>query len=353
MLDLQSALDSHRQKIDVENFDLTIREIISMVRSGEIKRSPSYQRKFRWKAEDESRLIESLLLGIPVPNVFVATNPDGSWELVDGLQRVSTILHFVLDASEEKDLVLIQEMARTKSLELSGLDKLSAFNGQRFNSLPQPLQFLFLKRQFRVTALSDKSDHSARFDLFERLNRGGIALSPQEVRDCVYRGAFSKMLSDLASSADFITLIKVQELHKNDGTLEEQILKFFAYLNWRNNFDGSVVDFLNSYIHLRHKDINLSKDKAEFLAVVKALTAHVSGPVLRKNTKLTPLNHFEAILIGAAEVLREKQKLQPRDGWIDDKELTKYSSGGTNTRSMLNGRIQRASELFLGAEVNN
>lgn len=67
MLDLQIALDTHRQKIDVENFDLTIREIISMVRTGEIKRSPSYQRKFRWKQDDESRLIESLLLGLPIP----------------------------------------------------------------------------------------------------------------------------------------------------------------------------------------------------------------------------------------------------------------------------------------------
>lgn len=353
MLDLQGALDSHRQKIDVENFDLTIREIISMVRSGEIKRSPSYQRKFRWKPADESRLIESLLLGLPVPNVFVATNPDGSWELVDGLQRVSTVLHFALDESDEKDLALIEDMTRTGSLVLSGLVKLSAFNDHRFNTLPQPLQFLFLKRQFRVTALSDKSDHSARFDLFERLNRGGIALSPQEVRDCVYRGLFSDMLTDLAADSDFLKLIKVQELHKNDGTLEEQVLKFFAYLNWRNNFDGSVVEFLNDYISHRHKDTKLAKDKSEFLSVVKALASHVKGPVLRKNTKLTPLNHFEAVMVGAAEVLRNKQTLQPQPGWLDDKILTKYSSGGTNTRSMLNGRIQRASELFLGAEVTH
>lgn len=351
MIDLQTALDSHRQKIDVENFDLTIREIISMVRSGEIKRSPSYQRKFRWKLADESRLIESLLLGLPVPNVFVATNPDGSWELVDGLQRVSTILHFALDDSNESDLALIKEMSRTENLVLSGLDKLSAFNEKKFSSLPQPLQFLFLKRQFRVTALSDKSDHSARFDLFERLNRGGIALSPQEVRDCVYRGEFSDLLTDLATDKDFLKLIKVQELHKTDGTLEEQVLKFFAYLNHRDHFDGSVVEFLNGYIALRHKDTKLSKDKTEFLDVMKALSKELDGPILRKNTKLTPLNHFEAILVGAAEVLRNKQELQPQPGWLDDQVLTKYSSGGTNTKSMLNGRIQRASELFLGAAV--
>lgn len=351
MTDLQSALDSHRQKIDVENFDLTIREIVSMVRSGEIKRSPSYQRKFRWKAEDESRLIESLLLGLPVPNVFVATNTDGSWELVDGLQRISTVLHFVLDPTDENDRSILEEMGKDSSLILSDLDKLKAFNGQRFSHLPQPLQFLFLKRQFRVTALSDKSDVSARFDLFERLNRGGIALSAQEVRDCVYRGQFSDMLSELASNKQFLKLIKVQELHKNDGTLEEQVLKFFAYLNWREHFEGSVVEFLNSYIQVKHKETKLTKDRKEFLSAVDALAELVDGPILRKNTKLTPLNHFEAILVAAAEVLRNDQTLQPLPGWLDDRELTRYSSGGTNTRAMLNGRIQRAAELLIGAEV--
>lgn len=353
MLDLQIALDTHRQKIDVENFDLTIREIISMVRTGEIKRSPSYQRKFRWKQDDESRLIESLLLGLPIPNVFVATNPDGSWELVDGLQRVSTVLHFALDDSEENDLALIKEMSRPSSLSLSGLAKLDAFNNQRFKTLPQALQFLFLKRQFRVTALSDKSDHSARFDLFERLNRGGIALSAQEVRDCVYRGPFTDLLGDLAANDDFLKLIKVQELHRTDGTLEEQVLKFYAYLNWRDKFDGSVVNFLNDYIAIRHKEPNISKDRNEFLGVVKALGALSEGPILRKNTHLTPLNHFEAILVGAAEVLRAGQALAPQKGWINDKELTKFSSGGTNTKSMLNGRIQRSMELFLGAKVSS
>ena len=143
MLDLQIALDTHRQKIDVENFDLTIREIISMVRTGEIKRSPSYQRKFRWKQDDESRLIESLLLGLPIPNVFVATNPDGSWELVDGLQRVSTVLHFALDDSEENDLTLIKEMSRPSSLSLSGLANLTPSTINASKHSPKPYNFSF------------------------------------------------------------------------------------------------------------------------------------------------------------------------------------------------------------------
>ncbi|MEZ2297006.1 DUF262 domain-containing protein [Variovorax sp. RCC_210] len=282
---------------------------------------------------------------------FVATNSDGSWELVDGLQRISTVLHFVLEQENSDDLVILKEMKKETSLSLLDLAKLSSFNGLRFVNLPQSLQFLFLKRQFRVTALSDKSDHLARFDLFERLNRGGIALSPQEVRDCVYRGPFSNLISDLSLNSDFLQLIKVQKLHKDDGTIEEQVLKFFAYLNWRENFDGSVTEFLNLYMEHRHKETKTSKDRAEFTATVKALQPHISGPMLRKNTKLTPLNQFEAILVGAAEVLRKNNVLQPQKGWLDDAQLTKFSTGGTNTRAMLKGRIQRASELLLGAPV--
>lgn len=94
-------LDSERRKVDVDHFDITIRELVRMAESEELKRAPVYQRKFRWNSTRESQLIESLFLGLPVPSIFVATNSDGTWELVDGLQRVSTLMHFV---SEDKKL---------------------------------------------------------------------------------------------------------------------------------------------------------------------------------------------------------------------------------------------------------
>jgi hypothetical protein len=89
---LQQRLDEQRRRADVDNFDVTVRELVRMAAKGEIDRAPAYQRKFRWGEEEESRLIESLLLGLPVPSLFVATNPNGTWEIVDGLQRLSTII---------------------------------------------------------------------------------------------------------------------------------------------------------------------------------------------------------------------------------------------------------------------
>jgi uncharacterized protein with ParB-like and HNH nuclease domain len=104
---LQEQLDGERRKVDVDHFDITIREITRMVNEGELILAPEYQRKFRWDSTRESQLIESLYLGLPVPSVFVATNKDGSWELVDGMQRISTIVHYM--SSTKDELAIVQK----------------------------------------------------------------------------------------------------------------------------------------------------------------------------------------------------------------------------------------------------
>ena len=125
---LQEQLDTHRQRVDVDHFDLTVRELLRMSGEGELKRAPVYQRKFRWSEETESRLVESVLLGLPVPSIFVATNPDGSWEVVDGLQRLSTLIHFS-DASPEQ----LESIGKSAPLRLRGLTDLTHFNGYAFD----------------------------------------------------------------------------------------------------------------------------------------------------------------------------------------------------------------------------
>src|SRR5690606_37556329 len=95
--EITAQFDAQRKKVDVDNFDVTVRELVRMVEEGEIDRAPEYQRKFRWDEERESKLIESVILGLPVPTIFMATNKDGTWELVDGLQGISSLVHFMGD----------------------------------------------------------------------------------------------------------------------------------------------------------------------------------------------------------------------------------------------------------------
>jgi uncharacterized protein with ParB-like and HNH nuclease domain len=238
---LKEELDEERKKVFVDHFDLTVREVVRMATEEnhegdrELNISPTYQRKFRWSEPDESKLIESIFLELPVPPIFVAGNKDGTWEIVDGLQRVSTLIHFM--KHKEEDLSIIN---KEEPLRLKKLDRLPSFNLKRYKELPKPIQFDFRKRYLRITVLSDKSDRQVRYDLFERLNKQGIALTPQEIRSCIYRGGLIDFVSDLSSITEFENLLKLQRGNKNDGTKEELVLKFFAFKNDRENYSGNV-----------------------------------------------------------------------------------------------------------------
>jgi hypothetical protein len=340
---MREQLDSQRRKVDVDHFDVTIREIVRMAESQELIRSPEYQRKFRWSLYDESRLVESLFLGLPIPSIFVATNADGTWELVDGLQRVSTLMHYV----GSKDVLGM--INKNSSLRLHELEKLSSFNGFLFEELPKSFQLAFWKRFIRVTALSDKSDKEVRFDMFERLNNGGTILTPQEVRACVYRGKFSDFIRELSSSELFLAKLKLQKKRQNDGTKEELVLKFFAYLYDRDDFDGGVKKFLNNYMAKASREFNYEANRPLFYSVVETIDQFTDGPFLRQGVHVTPLNQFEGVMVGIADLLlRDKEIIPPPENWLNDPELKEHSTGGTNTPKKLRGRIRRAKELFSG-----
>lgn len=342
---MQQELDLQRRAVDVENYTITVRELLSMAERAELHRAPQYQRKFRWDEEAESKLIESLMLGLPVPNLFFATNADGTWEVVDGLQRLSTLIHFCMDAPEQLD-----EIGKQEPLRLVGLKKLEGFNGVIFGDLPSPIRLSFTKRGLGITALTDKSDPQARFDTFERLNSGAVALSAQEVRACIYDGPLNWVIQELADLPNFRNLVKLQRRDQDNATHEELVLKFFAYLTARARFSGSVKDFLNQYMEDHRNGLEEGQTRDLFVRVVDELAAILDGPFLRSNTNVTPQNELEAVLVGAAEVLREYPKLRtPEPGWVDDAELVAASTGATNTRAKLRDRIERAKALLTPA----
>lgn len=341
---LQAELDNQRRQVDVDNFDLTLGELVRMAESDELIRAPEYQRKFRWGEEDESYLIESLFLGLPVPSVYVASNPDGTWEVVDGLQRLSTLIHFM--SSNTKSL---RDLGKSAPLVLKDLKKLPSFNEYRFDDLPMPIRLQFAKRSLRVTALSDKSDPEIRFEVFERLNKGGVSLSQQEVRACIYRGAFSDLLRDMAELEDFKKLVKLQTVHQSDGTREELVLKFFAYLHWHDRYDGNVKSFLNAYMKEEGPKIDLVAAEKLFRQAVSALFQITDGPLLRKGYSVTPLNQLEAVLVAAGRIIEKGQKIKnPKSDWVNDAELIKFSTKGTNTKVSFVGRNDRAEALLRG-----
>ncbi|WP_328982150.1 DUF262 domain-containing protein [Streptomyces mirabilis] len=338
-------LDEERRKVDVASHDFSVRELVRMMSEEELNVAPAYQRMFRWNAQASSLFIESVFLGLPIPPIFVATNVGFQWEVVDGLQRLSSLAHFLAADADEAATV-----NRSSPLVLTGLEKLSQLNGMTYASLPKNLKVFFGRQPLQVVALTDKSNLDVRFDVFERLNRGGIRLTPQEVRACVYRGDFNVFIEELAQNEDFSSLLKLKQGSQEDGTQAEQVLKFFAYKNHRGIYDGKVERYLNTVMGLSQRTFDYVREKELFEKSAAFLSQVCEGkPYLRSGTSTTPLVQFEACIVSIAEIFQSgQQPVVPEGDWIEDQELRNSSGGGSNSRSMLDRRLTRAKDIFSG-----
>lgn len=346
MTDIEEELNVERRRVDVDTNNFPVRELVRMLREGELNIAPAYQRKFRWPEATESALIESVFLGLPVPSIFVATNEGFEWEVVDGLQRLSTLAHFLAEESDD-----LERIGKEAPLRLSELRKVESLNGCTYAELPKPLQIYFGRQPLQITALTDKSDLKVRFDLFERLNSGAIALSEQEVRACLYGGEFNSLVERLSGDDTYRSLLKLQPAKQSDGTAEEVVLKYFAYKYDREHFTGRVAKFLNDYMADDGKHPEAAAAEVEFKAVTEALAGLLGGePYLRSDYGVTPLVQLEATLVAIGELLDEGIEIAAEDAsWRDDGELKTASMGGTNTKKQLAARISRAKVLLGGS----
>ncbi|MFZ3595484.1 DUF262 domain-containing protein [Streptomyces sp. BH104] len=342
---LEEQLRGERGKVDVAVHNFSVRELVRMIVDEELNASPNYQRKFRWEESDEALFVESVFLGLPIPPIFVATNVGFQWEVVDGLQRLSTLAHFIAKDADEAKFI-----GRKKPLVLDGLEKLTELNGHTFSELPKNLQVYFGRQPLQVISLTDKSDRQVRFDVFERLNRGGIQLTAQEVRACVYMGDFNDFIEELAEDPRLKKLVKLQRSHENDGTRTEQVLKFFAYKNNREAFDGKVERFLNGYMGVADEGFDYKSERVIFDRALDILyEACNEQALLRKQTKVTPLVQFEACLVAAGDLAADGKSLGAViPDWLEDQELKVSSGAGSNTKAMLRRRLKRAKELLSG-----
>jgi len=342
---LDRQLAAQRRTVDFDTFDIAFQQLLAMLTDDQIRIAPAYQRRFRWDPERGSKLIESLLLGVPVPSVFMATNADSSWDVVDGVQRLSAIVMFAGSAE------LRQKVNVGGPLALIGLTKLDTFNGATFDDLPDNLQKHLRTRPIKVITLSDKSDLVVRYDLFERLNTGGIALSPQEIRDCIYQGPFADWLEQRASYPAFRAVVKLSPLQKQDATAEECVLRFFAFRDRYMQFEHSVRNFLNSYMGDSSQNFDFESNLQIWNHTFDELARVFPKGLKRNDTRsLTPLNFFEGVAVGASLALDERPHLAGTalGDWIESPELKAFTTGATNQPRSVIGRIEFCRDRFLG-----
>lgn len=177
---LEDEVTTNRRSIRSDGYAMSIGEVLNLYRDKEIQIQPEFQRLFRWQIDKQSRLIESLLLDIPVPPIFVAQREDGVWEVVDGLQRLSTVLKFMGELRDEATGAPIEPSPLVATRYLPSLEGVLFETGP--NQLPVPLRLQLKRARLDFRILLRESDEKVKFELFDRLNSGGEPTSPQEVR---------------------------------------------------------------------------------------------------------------------------------------------------------------------------
>lgn len=236
-------VDSQIIKIRTKSLDVSFNELYDMYKNKELTISPDYQRLFRWREEKQSRFVESLILEMPVPPIFVIETDDGVYELIDGLQRISSYLHFRGERLGETD---------DDFLELYGCDIVKDLNGLTFDKLPKALQ-IKIKRSFvRMEVIKKESESSLKYHMFKRLNTGGEILSAQEIRNCTIRLLGSKgidFLEECSKNEDFRSVInRVASDKRKTKYDQELVLRFFAIKNDIENYKYPVTEYLTRYL---------------------------------------------------------------------------------------------------------
>ncbi|HDX8597013.1 TPA: DUF262 domain-containing protein [Aeromonas dhakensis] len=280
------VIDSKKQIIS-DGYDMSVGEIMNLYRDNELTISPDYQRLFRWNLSQKTRFIESLLLGIPIPPIFVHQDDSGIWELIDGLQRVSTILEFsgLLKNIETGEILPSSTLNGTQLLPSLSEKKWSDTTNPA-NEIGKSLQLEIKRARLRVEILRKGSDPYAKYELFQRLNTGGANLSEQEVRNCIAVMLNPTLFQWLKRCAEFPAFIsttcQTPEAIEKQANME-LALKFFAYKNYPYSPGMDVHEHLDyAIVELCKSDLDLQTEEEIFKGVFTLLHEVLEDKAFKK-----------------------------------------------------------------------
>lgn len=288
---------------------------------------PSYQRNFVWDNKRQAKFIESIILGIPIPYIFTADVDNGRLEVVDGSQRLRTIVNFI-----------------DNKLTLSELEILDTLNGFTFKDLTIARQRKFKNSTIRMIALSDKSDEEVRFMMFERINTGSDLLKDMEKRKGIFGGKFLTFIYDECSTHPlWIKHTVFTEKVKKRGEAEELINRFFSFSDNYSGFKTGMNNFLNDYTDKMNKNFDKDRLIKEFDRMLKFVDLYLPNGFKRTEGSLkTPRVRFEALSVGINLALRTKPDLIPKNlDFIESKEFIHLVTGGShNSPSNVRAKIE-------------
>jgi len=356
-----------RQEVVTDGYEMSIGEVINLYKDEELVIDPVFQRLFRWDDQRKTRFIESLLLGIPVPPIFVFQDEDGIWELIDGLQRVSTLLQLTGDLRGER----AEELG---PLILNGTRFLPSLNNKRWkdtaegadDGIGNKLQIEIKRGRIRVEILKSESADTAKYELFQRLNTGGASLSEQEVRNSIavsLNRDFYDWLKALSVHASFVNTTRQTEaaLEREAGT--ELALRFFAFrlVPYQNGLD--VHEYLDDALfQLASADaLNMEEEGEVFIKTFDFLESALGNRSFQRwngnvFTGKFLMSLFEVIAVGTSKNLAALEAMDQAQrnafleeaarGLWDNQDFTQNSGAGVRGTTRLSNLLPVAEELM-------
>nr|MDD5838411.1 DUF262 domain-containing protein [Eubacteriales bacterium] len=340
-LEMKNAADIQlkemQKQIEYDTRDLTVELLVQKFKKGEFF-IPAYQRQFIWKPKNKDLFIESVLLGLPIPFMFFGDCEDGKMEVIDGAQRMQTLVQFV-----------------DNKLKLKNLEKLPLLKGFSFEDLPKPQQRKFLNKYLRVVILDEDTTNDVRQDLFNRINTRGEKANDSEIRRGSYPGKLSSFIEECSKNEKFITLCPIPEKKELRYERFELILRFFAYTNNYLDFVHDVNKFLDEFLIDNMESFDEEAYKDEFINMLNFVEKNFpNGFAKTRTAKTTPRVRFEAISVGVALALREKPQLEVDNiNWIESSEFKEHTTtDASNNQGKLRARVEFVRDKLLMRDEN-
>jgi hypothetical protein len=335
-IEQKSAADheirERQQEVKFDTKDFTVEHIIGSY-AKDLFFVPDYQRQQVWTPDKKARFIESVVLGLPIPMMFLAHVQDGRLEIVDGVQRITTLASF-----------------SQGGFKLKSLDRLPALNGFKFGDLPVAQQRKLMARALRIVVLDEATTNATRQDIFNRVNTSGDRARPAEVRRGAYQGRLMAFLKERSEDPIFREICPVSKsLLKRQEPLE-LVLRFFALSERYMLFKHDVAKFLDEFV-IDHQDaFDEQRYRAEFDRTMNWVKRFIpSGFAKTQSAKTTPRVRFEAIAVGVNLALKQDPALKGRDlKWLNNPDFLKHvTTHASNSAPRMRGRIEFVRDAVL------
>ena len=343
-----SDIENSRNTLQTDKLDMSFGEIMNMYERDEIIINPDFQRLYRWTDYQKTRFIESVIIGIPIPPIFVAEDSQGRWEVVDGLQRLSTIFSF---------FGVLKNMPEKNNWMLGAGDMIQTLDGFTCDTLPLKIQLNIKRSSFRIEIIKWNSQYDLRFELFNRLNTGGTPLTNQEIRNSLYRSISSKFndyLKELSAYQNFVDVVDIPQEKIAQLYLEELVLRFLSLYRNRQHVNKSIALHMTDFMKQCVENDNFKYDQySQIFKKTFDILRRVGTGIFNSANREFSTAIYDTTTIGIAENIHlysEKKPVVIKEKINEVKSDEVYQkmvrSGGNNSVQRVKKRLEFANSIF-------